>query len=90
MHSCLHLVGEPTSIGRLDQLLLHYYEHDLAAGILDEDQAREVIDCFWLKLGEKVQWNRIFVEDHQPFGNMAMGGVSGNYPQGAANNQWVQ
>ncbi|MGH3770838.1 MAG: Dyp-type peroxidase [Pseudonocardiaceae bacterium] len=90
LHSCLHLVGEPTAVGRLDQLLLPYYESDLAQGIMNDDQAQEIIDCFWLKLGEKVQWNRMFVEDHQPFGNMAMGGQSGNYPQGAATNQWVQ
>jgi Dyp-type peroxidase family len=90
LHSCLHLVGEPTAIGRLDQLLLPFYESDMNLGILDGDLAQEIIDCFWIKLGEKVQWNRMFVEDHQPFGNMAMGGTSGNYPQGAANNQWIQ
>ena len=37
---------------------------------------------FWIKIGEKVQLNRQFVEDHQVFGNLAMGGASGNYPQG--------
>lgn len=90
LHSCLHLVGEPTSVGRLDQLLLPYYQSDLEQGIVDDDQAQEIIDCFWLKIGEKVQWNRMFVEDHQPLGNLAMGGQSGNYPQGGATNQWVQ
>ncbi|HEX6041363.1 pyruvate formate lyase family protein, partial [Longimicrobium sp.] len=54
------------------------------------DEAQEIIDCFWIKVGEKVQLNRQFVEDHQPFGNLAMGGASGAYPQGAANNQWIQ
>jgi Dyp-type peroxidase family len=90
LHSCLHLIGEPTAIGRLDQLLQPFYEADKRLGLIDDDQAQEIIDCFWVKLGEKVQQNRMFVEDHQPFGNMAMGGFSGNYPQGAANNQWVQ
>lgn len=90
LHSCLHLIGEPTAIGRLDQLLLPYYETDVAGKVVDSERAQEIIDCFWIKLGEKVQWNRMFVEDHQPFGNMAMGGASGNYPQGAANNQWIQ
>jgi Dyp-type peroxidase family len=90
LHSCLHLVGEPTAVGRLDQMLFPFYERDVAAGTLDDEQAQEIIDCFWIKVGEKVQLNRQFVEDHQPFGNLAMGGMSGNYPQGAANNQWIQ
>ena len=90
VHSCLHLIGEATAVGRLDQLLFPFYERDVANGQLDDEQAQEIIDCFWIKIGEKVQLNRQFVEDHQPFGNLAMGGMSGNYPQGAANNQWIQ
>ncbi|KFA91630.1 Dyp-type peroxidase [Archangium violaceum] len=90
MHACLHLIGEPTAIGRLDQMLFPFYERDVANGQLDDEQAQEIIDCFWIKVGEKVQLNRQFVEDHQPYGNLAMGGMSGNYPQGAANNQWIQ
>ncbi|KAH7373515.1 hypothetical protein KP509_17G059900 [Ceratopteris richardii] len=90
LHSCLHLTGEPTAIGRLDQLLFPFYTADIANGVLDEDLAQEIIDCFWIKIGEKVQLNRFYVEDHQPYGNLAMGGASGNYPQGAGNNQWVQ
>lgn len=89
-HACLHLIGEPTAIGRLDQMLYPFYERDLAAGQLNDDLAQEIIDCFWIKIGEKVQLNRTLVEDHQPYGNLAMGGASGNYPQGAANNQWIQ
>jgi len=90
LHSCLHHVGEPTAIGRLDQLLQPFYDADLKARRLDEAHAQEVIDCFWLKVGEKVQLNRQYVEDHQVFGNLAMGGASGNYPQGSSLNQWIQ
>jgi Dyp-type peroxidase family len=90
LHSCLHHAGEPTAIGRLDQLLQPFYEADLKARRINEEQAQEVIDCFWIKVGEKVQLNRQFVEDHQVFGNMAMGGASGNYPQGSSINQWIQ
>jgi pyruvate-formate lyase len=32
----------------------------------------------------------MFLEDHQQWGNLAMGGMSGNYPQGGSNNQWIQ
>ncbi|MFD0202924.1 MULTISPECIES: Dyp-type peroxidase [Saccharothrix] len=90
LHSCLHLIGEPTAIGRLDQLLEPFREQDHRLGLITDEQAQEIVDCLWIKLGEKVLWNRTFVEDHQPYGNMAMGGFSGNYPQGAATNQWVQ
>ena len=90
LHSCLHHVGEPTAVGRLDQLLQPFYAADLRAGRLDEARAQEIIDCFWVKVGEKVQLNRQFVEDHQVFGNLAMGGTSGNYPQGSSLNQWIQ
>lgn len=86
LHTCLHLNGEPTAIGRMDQLLQPFYEKD---GI-SEDEAQEIIDAFYIKLDEKVQQNRIFMEDHQPFGNLAMGGASGPYPQGASLGQWIQ
>ena len=89
-HSALHLIGEPTAIGRLDQMLAPFYDADMKAGRIDAARAQEIIDCFWVKLGEKVLLNRMMVEDHQPFGNLAMGGMSGNYPQGGANNQWIQ
>jgi Dyp-type peroxidase family len=90
LHSCLHHVGEPTAVGRLDQLLQPFYVADLKAGLLDEWLGQEIIDCFWIKIGEKVQLNRQFVEDHQVFGNLAMGGSSGSYPQGSSLNQWIQ
>ncbi|MDH4471687.1 MAG: Dyp-type peroxidase [Fluviicola sp.] len=89
-HSCLHLNGEPTALGRLDQVLFPFYKADIASGVLTKEGAQEVLDAFCIKLDEKVQSNRIFVEDHQPFGNLAMGGSSGPYPQGASINQWVQ
>ncbi|HKR66961.1 MAG TPA: Dyp-type peroxidase [Thermoanaerobaculia bacterium] len=90
MHASLHLIGEPTAIGRLDQMLNPFYEADRKADRITEAEAQEIIDCFWIKIGEKVLINRTLVEDHQPFGNLAMGGMSGNYPQGGANNQWIQ
>ena len=29
MHCCLHLVGQAVSVGRLDQLLIGYYQNDI-------------------------------------------------------------
>lgn len=87
LHTCLHLNGEPTAIGRMDQLLQPYYDSSNEA---EKAEAQEVIDAFYIKLDEKIQQNRIFMEDHQPFGNLAMGGASGPYPQGASLGQWIQ
>lgn len=43
---------------------------------------------FFLKVGEKANFNKGFFEDHQKWGNLAMGGNSGPYPQSASFNQW--
>ena len=51
-----------------------------------EDQ--DIIDSFWIKVGEKANFNKGFFEDHQKWGNLAMGGNSFPYPQGASFNQW--
>ena len=89
-HCCLHLFGEPVAVGRLDLMLAPFYERDTNNGILDSVTAQEILDCFWIKLGEKVLLNRIFIDDHQQLGNLAMGGSSGPYPKGGATNQWIQ
>ncbi|MFT5720105.1 MAG: Dyp-type peroxidase family [Motiliproteus sp.] len=90
LHCCMHMNGEPTSLGRVDQMINPFYEADLASKAITEEAAQEAMDAFFIKLDEKVQQNRIHVEDHQPFGNLAMGGSSGPYPQGGGINQWVQ
>ncbi len=38
------------SLGRIDQILYPYYVRDLEAGRIDEDQAKELLACLWLKL----------------------------------------
>nr|WP_283102860.1 Dyp-type peroxidase [Shewanella abyssi] len=86
IHNCLHLTGEPTAFGRMDQLLQPFLDDDC----ISLDEAQEAIDAFYVKLDEKVQQNRVFMEDHQPFGNLAMGGSSASYPQGASLGQWIQ
>lgn len=88
--TCLQLNAEPVAIGRLDQYLAPFYQADLEAGRLSANEAQEIIDALWIKLDEKVLQNRMFVQDHQPLGNLAMGGASGPYPQGASMGQWIQ
>lgn len=84
IHLALHHTGEPTALGRLDQILEPYLKETPL------DEALEIMDAFFIKLDEKVQQNRIMMEDHQYYGNMAMGGSSGPYPQGASLGQWIQ
>lgn len=42
------------SPGRADQYLLPFYRRDLAAGLLDEGQALEIIEALWLKFNQIV------------------------------------
>ena len=49
---------------------------------------QDIIDCFWVKVGEKANFNRGTFEDHQIWGNLAIGGNANPYPQSASFNQW--
>ncbi|HAN93371.1 MAG TPA: hypothetical protein DCQ33_15005 [Nitrospira sp.] len=86
MHCCLHLTGESVSLGRLDLLLAPFYEK----GELSEAAAQEVIDCFWIKLDEQVILNHRHFHDRLSRGSGAITYEGGDFPQGAALNQWVQ
>ena len=44
--------GLGISLGLLDQVLYPYYREDIAAGRLTKEEALELIECFYLKLGE--------------------------------------
>ncbi len=58
--------GTGVSLGRLDTLLHPYYARDLQAGALTREFAAELLDSFWLKLGEIIEvWPQ---EDTRFFG----------------------
>ncbi|KAF4448517.1 dyp-type peroxidase family protein [Fusarium austroafricanum] len=86
MHCCLHLVGELTALGRLDQILGPFLEKDS----ISLERAQEIVDCLWLKIGENAFVNRAFIYDYVSYGTTAVCGVGGNFPQGGGINQWVQ
>jgi len=92
MHCALHFTGEITSIGRLDQLLFKYYAKDLEQGMITPESAQEAIDCFWIKLDEKVVLNKRFIEDRFTSSDGALlgTGAPSNFDQGALINQWMQ
>ncbi|KAK0634584.1 pyruvate formate lyase-domain-containing protein [Bombardia bombarda] len=83
-HCCLHLVGELTSLGRLDQILCPFLK-DIAP-----DRAQDIVDCLWIKIGENAFVNRAFIYDYVTYGTTAVCGLGGNFPQGGGINQWVQ
>lgn len=85
-HCCLHLLGELTALGRLDQILWPL----LQKHPLDEARAQEIIDCLWLKMGENAFVNRANITDYVNYGTTAVCGLGGNFPQGGGINQWVQ
>jgi formate C-acetyltransferase len=41
--------GPGVSPGRVDQYLLPYYEADLASGRISREQAKEWVECWWIK-----------------------------------------
>ena len=86
----LHQTGEPHSIGRLDQQLIGLYQADLKSGLITKASAQEMIDSFWLKMDETVLYNYKHLNDYVTYGTGAVFYSAGNFPQGAAINQWVQ
>ena len=85
-HCCLHLLGELTSLGRLDQILWPLLQRQP----IEDARAQEIIDCLWLKIGENAFVNRANITDYVTYGTTAVSGVGGNFPQGGGINQWVQ
>ncbi len=86
MHCCLHLIGELVSIGRLDQILLPFYERDE----ISEAEAQEILDAFWIKMDERVLMNRQDFDDWRTLGTCAVPYEGGSaVPQGDKASQWV-
>ena len=84
-HCCLHLSGEPTSIGRLDQLLEPFLKGT------PTEEAQEIIDCLFIKLCEHVHLNTRLLNDLSAWGMTAVVYCStGMFPNGDTINQWVQ
>ncbi len=46
--------GQAISMGRIDQYLFPFYEHDVKMGVLDPTLARELVECLWIKIHDNV------------------------------------
>lgn len=53
--------GAGMTLGRPDQYLMPYYEHDIANGILTRDQAKEIISCLLVKLNSAINLEEGFL-----------------------------
>ena len=40
------------NLGRMDQYLIEYYKKDIEEGIMTQEDAQELLDCFWIKIAE--------------------------------------
>lgn len=92
VHCALHWTVEVVPLGRLDQILQPFYERDVKAGRLTQAQAQEIIDCFWVKLDERVILNYRHAENRFTAADGVLTGFFGasNYDQGGLLNQWMQ
>lgn len=92
INCALHQIGEPMSIGRLDQYLIDAYETDVKEKRLTPAGAQEILDAFWLKMDESVLYNRQHMQDYVTYGTGVVfyANAPTGFPQGSALNQWVQ
>jgi trans-4-hydroxy-L-proline dehydratase len=66
--------------GHLDRHLLPFYEHELEIGKLTREQARELLECFWVKFHNQPAPPKIGVtaeesNTYTDFANINLGGV---------------
>ena len=91
MHCCLHLTGEPVSVGRLDQLLARFVDTKEIQSKEYLQNCQDIIDNFWIKFSERVILDPSLAADNTEWGYCAVPFSSdGTFPRGGNINQWVQ
>ena len=77
------------SPGRMDQYLYPYYLRDKAEGILDDQQALELLECFWVKTNDAIwYWDEAGIRHYAgycSFQNICLGGLERQYGQDGVN-----
>lgn len=78
------------SPGRLDQHLNPYYEADVAAGILDDEHALELLECLWVKFYNQPAPVKVGITlkesaTYTDFANINTGGVTPEGKNGVNN-----
>lgn len=77
-HLMIQLEDPPNahSIGRIDQILYPYYKKDIDLGILTESEARELLECFALKIWKSYDVQDTMLGGQKPDGSDAVNDVS--------------
>jgi len=74
--------GHSVSIGRFDQFVHPYYKTDIGEGRVTEDEALEILQCFWVKLSSITKlrsWSQTRLNaGHPMFQNLTIGGQKSN------------
>lgn len=70
--------GHSMSMGRVDKYIYPFYKRDIDKGILNRDEAKEYIECFYLKLFTVIKirpWSHTrFVAGYPTYQNIIIGG----------------
>ena len=79
LHILMHLESRAQeSPGRMDQYLYPYYQHDMAAGILTNEEAVEILECFRVKLSTLRLFNTALLNEvlsgEAQYHNITLGG----------------
>jgi len=71
--------------GRLDQHLFSFFSHELATGTLTEEQARELLSCFWIKFNNHPAPPKIGVtaKESSTYTDFALINLGGVKPDGS-------
>ena len=69
------------SPGRLDQHLISFYRHDVKEGILNREQAKELLECLWVKFNNQPAPPKVGITlkesgTYTDFANINTGGVT--------------
>ena len=69
------------SPGRLDQHLYPFYQRDLAAGTLDDEKAKELLECLWVKFNNQPAPPKVGITlkesgTYTDFANINTGGIA--------------
>lgn len=80
-----HLIGlietnaYSMSFGRMDQYLYPYYLQDIQTGILTQERAQELLNCFWIKINDIMHVDdseSVYFHGGHPFGeHITIGGM---------------
>ena len=83
VHIALHVEGAAGAFGRMDQYLYPFYSRDIAGGRLNRDKAKELLQCFFIKLNswgnlKPLMTGKYFATATSVGQNITVGGVNHN------------